>query len=150
MNIYWSKSIVDKFLVWWSNRREAHRHEAPLTLCLHNSNLGIHMFFCLVWSGRVLWHINTYGLFKATFCLYISLPKVVESDRNVPFTIATIPRWTAPLTLFPLECWELSNAVSSTMIWIFGMTRPGIEPWSPGPLANTLTIMPTHIWFLSE
>ena len=20
----------------------------------------------------------------------------------------------------------------------FGMTRPGIEPWSPGPLANTL------------
>ena len=23
------------------------------------------------------------------------------------------------------------------------MTRPGIEPGSPGPLANTLTIMPT-------
>ena len=22
------------------------------------------------------------------------------------------------------------------------MTRPGIETWSPGPLANTLTIMP--------
>ena len=22
------------------------------------------------------------------------------------------------------------------------MTRPGIEPWSPGPLANTLTIIP--------
>ena len=25
---------------------------------------------------------------------------------------------------------------------IFGMTRPGIEPWSPGPLANTLLIRP--------
>ena len=25
---------------------------------------------------------------------------------------------------------------------VFGMTRPGIEPRSPGPLANTLTIMP--------
>ena len=26
--------------------------------------------------------------------------------------------------------------------WVFGMTRPGIEPRFPGPLANTLTIMP--------
>ena len=26
--------------------------------------------------------------------------------------------------------------------WVFGMTRPGIEPRPPGPLANTLTIMP--------
>ena len=24
--------------------------------------------------------------------------------------------------------------------WVFGMTRPGIEPISPGPLMNTLTI----------
>ena len=24
--------------------------------------------------------------------------------------------------------------------WVFGMTRPGIEPLSPGPLANTLSI----------
>ena len=24
--------------------------------------------------------------------------------------------------------------------WVFGMTRPGIEPWSPEPLANTLFI----------
>ena len=26
--------------------------------------------------------------------------------------------------------------------WVFGMTPPGIEFWSPRPLANTLTIMP--------
>ena len=26
--------------------------------------------------------------------------------------------------------------------WVFGMTRPGIEAQSLGPLANTLTIMP--------
>ena len=25
---------------------------------------------------------------------------------------------------------------------VFGMTLPGIEPWSPGPLANTLLIKP--------
>ena len=33
----------------------------------------------------------------------------------------------------------LSKEASSTIFWVFGMTRPGIEPWSPGPLANTLT-----------
>ena len=26
--------------------------------------------------------------------------------------------------------------------WVFGMTRSGIEPWSHGPLANTLLIWP--------
>ena len=29
--------------------------------------------------------------------------------------------------------------------WVFGLTRPGIEPQSPGPLANTLLIRPP-IW----
>ena len=36
----------------------------------------------------------------------------------------------------------LSKEVSSTIFWVFGMTRPGIEPRSPGPLANTLTTRP--------
>ena len=36
----------------------------------------------------------------------------------------------------------LSKEASSTIFWVFGITRPGIEPRSPGPLANTLTIMP--------
>ena len=26
--------------------------------------------------------------------------------------------------------------------WVFGMTQPGIEPGTPGPLANTLLIRP--------
>ena len=38
----------------------------------------------------------------------------------------------------------LSKEASSTIFWVFGMTQPGIEPRSPGPLANTLTIMPKH------
>ena len=33
-------------------------------------------------------------------------------------------------------------AVSSTILKVFGMTWPGIKPRSPGPLANTQTIMP--------
>ena len=36
----------------------------------------------------------------------------------------------------------LSKAASSTIFWIFGMTWPGIELRSPGPLANTLLIRP--------
>ena len=27
---------------------------------------------------------------------------------------------------------------SSTIFWVFGMTLPGIEPPSPGPMVNTL------------
>ena len=39
--------------------------------------------------------------------------------------------------------------------WVFGMTRPGIEPRSYWPLVNTLTIMPMsgyikYIWFIKE
>ena len=36
----------------------------------------------------------------------------------------------------------LSKVVSSSIFKVFGMTRPGIEPRSPGPLANTLTAGP--------
>ena len=34
----------------------------------------------------------------------------------------------------------LTKEASSTIFWVFGMTRPGIEPRSSGPLANILTI----------
>ena len=36
----------------------------------------------------------------------------------------------------------LSKDISSTIFLFFGMTRPGIEPQSPGPLANTLPNRP--------
>ena len=41
-------------------------------------------------------------------------------------------------TICTLYCWVLSNEVSSTIFKVFNMTRPGIEPRSPWPLANTL------------
>ena len=34
-----------------------------------------------------------------------------------------------------LYCWVLSKEVSSTILKDFGMTRPGIEPMSPGPFS---------------
>ena len=46
----------------------------------------------------------------------------------------------------PLICtlyrWVLSKEVSSTIFKVFGMTRPGIEPKSLGPLVNTLPTRP--------
>ena len=36
----------------------------------------------------------------------------------------------------------LSKAASSTIFWVFGMTRPEIELWSPRPLTNTQLIRP--------
>ena len=48
---------------------------------------------------------------------------------------------TLPL-IHTLYCWVLSKEVSSTIFKVFGMTRPGIEPRSTGPLANTLPTNP--------
>ena len=32
--------------------------------------------------------------------------------------------------------------------WVFGMTRSGIEPWSPEPLANTLLSRQITLWYI--
>ena len=41
-----------------------------------------------------------------------------------------------------LYCWVLNEEVPSTIFKIFGITRPGIKPRFPGPLANTLPTRP--------
>ena len=43
--------------------------------------------------------------------------------------------------------WLVIKEVSSTIFIVFGMMRPGIEPRSPGPLANTLPTKPMS-WFI--
>ena len=80
---------------------------------------------------------------------------VIEGDQKSPFLIATTPRcrggrysfpWIAPLYSYNAECCKVA---SNTICWVFGMTQPGIEPRSPWPLANTLTIMTMSsiLWF---
>ena len=50
----------------------------------------------------------------------------------------------------------LSKAASGTIFWIFGMTRPGIEPRPPRSLVNTLLIRPntwkrrTSFWIVRD
>ena len=75
---------------------------------------------------------------------------VVEGDLKAPFLIATvIGEGATPfpgLLHFTLDPCLIMLSVKQGGIkyhfWVFSMTRSGIEPRSPGPLANTLTIMP--------
>ena len=78
---------------------------------------------------------------------------IVEGNPKAPFSIATTPRcrggrYSFPgLLYFTLDPYLIMLSVKQGGIkyhfWVFGMTRPGIERRSPGPLANTLTPRPS-------
>ena len=80
------------------------------------------------------------------------LATLVEGNLKAPFSIATTLRfkegryfpWIAPLILDLYHLMPSVKATSSTFFffWVFSMTQPQIEPWSPGPLVNTLLISP--------
>ena len=78
------------------------------------------------------------------------LATLVKGDPKAPFSIATtggVGESTTPfpgLLHFTLDLYliMLSKEPSSSIFWVFGMTQPGIEPWSPRVLANTLLIRP--------
>ena len=95
-------------------------------------------------------HELTIRSFKRCKCNVVMLGAVVKGDPKAPFSIATTSRAlllsldcsTLPL-IRTLYCWVLSKDVSSTILKVSGMTLPGMEPRSPGPLANTLPTRPT-------
>ena len=102
-------------------------------------------------ANPCLTHTHTHTHIYIYIYIKVKLATVVEGYQNAPFSIATTPRyrggrysfpWIAPLPLIhTLYCGVLSKEASSTIFWVFRMTRPGIEPRAPGPLANTLTVM---------
>ena len=73
-------------------------------------------------------------------------------DTKAPFSIAIIPflPWIAPLTQDLHLIMLLSKEASSTIFWVSGVTRAGIEPRSPEPLANTLPTTPIYIYISSR
>ena len=83
----------------------------------------------------------------------VKLATLVHGNKKAPFSIATtlmcrgrvlllfLDCFTLPL-MRTLYCWVLSKEELSTIFKVFGMTRPGVEPRYPGPLANTLSIRP--------
>ena len=86
----------------------------------------------------------------------VKLATLVEGDPKAPFARATtlkcregyysIP-WIAPVCLDPyLIMLSVKQGGIKYHFWVFGMTQHGIEPRSPGPLANTLLIRPMT-WF---
>ena len=74
------------------------------------------------------------------------LATIVEGYLKVPFSIATTPRCRGGARFLSQDPYLIMLSVKQGGIkyhfWVFGMIWPGIEPRSPGPLANTLTIMP--------
>ena len=84
--------------------------------------------------------------------IYISWLTIGKGAPKTHFPTLTTPRyraefysstWIASLILDPyLQHWVSSKEASSTILQVFSVTWPVIEPQFPGPLANTLTIMP--------
>ena len=74
---------------------------------------------------------------------------LVEDDPKALFSIATTPRCRGGCSSFPgllhfaLNAYLIMLSVKQGGIkYHFLSPQPGIEPWSPGPLANTLLIRP--------
>ena len=105
--------------------------------CLYLEN-----FFCIKIDNSIY----------ITLLSKVKLPILVKGDPKTPFSIATTPRcrgerYSFPVLLhFTLDAYLIMLSVNQGGIkyhfWVFGMTRPGIEPRSPGSLANTLLIIP--------
>ena len=80
----------------------------------------------------------------------VKLATVVDGDQKVSFSRATTPRCrggaTPGLLHFILDPYLIMLRVKQGGIKyhfsVFGLTRPEIEPRSPGPLVNTLTTTP--------
>ena len=75
---------------------------------------------------------------------------LVEGDPKALFSLGTTPRcwgwrYAFPgLLHFTLDAYIIMLSVmqvaSSSIFWVFGMTRARVEPRSPGPLVNTQLI----------
>ena len=99
---------------------------------------------------------DTRSIFKQ-YLSKVKLATIVEGYLKAPFLISTIPRcrggwysfpWIAPLYTWPyLIVLTVKQGSIKYHFWVFGMTQPGIEPRSPRPLVNTLTIMPNRSEF---
>ena len=96
-------------------------------------------------------HTHTHIYIYIYIYIYISQLIIIEDDPKAHFSIATTPKsrdernlfsWIAPLTpdLY-LIMWNVKQGDTKYHFLFFGITRPEIEPWSPGPLVNTQPTM---------
>ena len=115
------------------------------------------IWFNLIWLGFMAYQLL---IFNVKSYLYVKSDQSRGWTEGSPFDsyytkvygrvlLISLDCSTLPLIL-TVECWVLSKEASSTIFWIFGMTGPGIEPRSPGPLAITRTILPLLITFWNK
>ena len=91
----------------------------------------------------ILQTVHTVGKYN------VKLATLVEGAPKFPFSIARVGEGATPspgLLLFTLDLYLIMLSVkpggTKYHFRVSGMSRPGIEPRSPEPLANTQTIMP--------
>ena len=101
--------------------------------------------WCSRYWKRSLWVALDYGcqlsLYGLKYNIWVSLPTVVEGSLKASFSIIlpyTFP-WIAPLTVDPFF---IMLCVKQRQFFSLWYDYLGLKPQSPGPLANTLTIMP--------
>ena len=68
----------------------------------------------------------------------VNMEQVGKYKQTIFSLLATLVYF--HFTLDPYLIMLSVKVASSTTLWVFGMTQPGIEPWSSRPLANTLLI----------
>ena len=63
------------------------------------------------------------------------MPLNKRKKKEKSFSNVAYLRLIFPIQVFRyiLKCWVLSKEASSTIFWVFDMTRPGIEPWFTEP-----------------
>ena len=150
------RAILNKSWQQHPTRHQLYGHLPPITKTIQVRRTR-HAGHC--WRSRdelirdVLLWIPTHGRAKAgrpartyiqqlcedTGCCPEDLPRAMndreEWQERVRDIRATNAIWWWWHTLY---YWVLRKAVSSTIFKVFGMTRPVIEPRSPGSLADTL------------
>ena len=103
----------------------------------HFSDLRKNVFYK---KKIVCFTMRLYALSQVCLNVYMT---VIEGDLKAPFSRAITLRymggrytfpWIAQLYPYVPYNAVLSKEASSTISWVFGSTRPGMELWSPGPL----------------
>ena len=152
----WYHSVIKcmwmskKSLKLWKRKKPGKKKRKKQKL--QNVRFFLLLFFIFLFL-RILSKKNPNYLFLFYINLIYTFIKVklaifVKGDPEAPFSIATTRRWRGwhysfpGLLYFTLDPYLIKLSVKQGSIkyhfWVFGMTHPRIESWSPGPLANTL------------
>ena len=154
---YWvlSKGASSTIIKVFGMTRPGDWTSVSRTIGKHYIYIYIYMLDSYIWSETEM--TGVYTILCKTFYSYISVylsmfwydiypicriwPLHTRANAHTHIHTHTLP-------LIPtLYCWVLNMEALSTILWVFGMTRPGIEPRSPGSLLNSLTIMPMSLLF---